>query len=122
MRNHAARTLEVGSLTRLFRALADETRVRIVALLVHGELCVCHVQEALALTQPTASRHLSVLKAAGVVESRRVRNWTYHRLAYQADGHRRRQLRALVAAFADQAMLHRDVARLMKARGPEACE
>jgi ArsR family transcriptional regulator, arsenate/arsenite/antimonite-responsive transcriptional repressor len=43
----AAAALEVRSLSRLFKALGDDTRVRIVALLAHGELCVCHVQEAL---------------------------------------------------------------------------
>jgi ArsR family transcriptional regulator len=54
-----------------FRALGDETRIRIVALLAHGELCVCHLDKALDLGQPNASRQLSILKHAGIVESRR---------------------------------------------------
>ena len=54
--------LDVRPLTRLFRALGDETRLRIVALLSHGELCVCHIEAALDLNQSTASRHLGILR------------------------------------------------------------
>src|ERR1051325_5215410 len=60
--------LDVRPLTRLFRALGDETRLRIVALLSHGELCVCHLESALELNQSTASRHLGILRAAGVAD------------------------------------------------------
>jgi ArsR family transcriptional regulator len=113
--------LDVRALSRLFRALGDETRLRIVALLSHGELCVCHVEEALGLTQPTASRHLSVLKAAGVVEPRREGTWIYYSLAAQTDEECKRQLRAVVKSFADKDLLRRDVERLVRIRGPESC-
>ncbi|HEY6178393.1 MAG TPA: metalloregulator ArsR/SmtB family transcription factor, partial [Kofleriaceae bacterium] len=63
--------LDVRPLTRLFRALGDETRLRIVALLSHGELCVCHLESALDLNQSTASRHLGILRAAEIVDCRR---------------------------------------------------
>jgi ArsR family transcriptional regulator len=108
-------------LALFFRVLGDETRVRIVALLAHGELCVCHVQEALGLSQPNASRHLTVLKHAGVVRSRRVGTWIHYALAPQLDEHRKRQLRALIAIFSGQQILRRDVNRLLKAKGPNAC-
>jgi len=114
--------LDVAPVARLFKALGDDTRVRIVALLSHGELCVCHVQDALGLTQPNASRQLGVLRNAGVVESRRDGTWTYFKLASQTDDHRRRQLRALVEAFSDKALLRKDVERLLRARGPGACK
>ena len=61
----------VRPLTKLFRALGDETRLRIVALLSHGELCVCHLENALDLSQPNVSRQLGILRAAGVVDARR---------------------------------------------------
>lgn len=108
-------------MSRLFKALGDDTRVRIVALLAHGELCVCHVQEALGLTQPNASRQLSILKNAGILESRRQGTWTYYRLAAQPDRRCDRQLEALVCGFAAQAVLKKDVERLLKLRGPAAC-
>jgi ArsR family transcriptional regulator len=116
-----ASKLPVRPVSRLFKALGDETRLRIVALLAHGELCVCHVQEALSLTQPNASRQLGILKNAGVVEARRGGSWTYYRLAAQLDDQCRTQLRALQRAFAGQAVLRKDVERLLRTRGPGAC-
>jgi ArsR family transcriptional regulator len=113
--------LDVAPVSQLFKALGDEDRVRIVALLTHGELCVCHIEAALAQSQPSVSRHLAVLRAAGVVESRREGNWVYYRLAEQADADCRRQLHALVGAFGKNAVLERDVARLRKSKGPRAC-
>jgi ArsR family transcriptional regulator len=118
----AARLLEVTPLSRLFRALGDDTRLRVVALLAHGELCVCHVQSALKLTQPNASRQLGLLKTAGVVESRREGSWVYYRLARQLDDSCRRQLRSLTKDFSKQELLREDVARLLRSRGPEACK
>jgi ArsR family transcriptional regulator len=105
----------------LFKALGDHTRLRIVALLTHGELCVCHVQDALGLTQPNASRQLGILKNAGIVESRRQGTWTHYRLAGQLDRHCERQLQTLVRELAAQSVLRKDVERLLKVRGPAAC-
>jgi len=113
--------IDVRPLTRLFKALADETRVRIVALLAHGELCVCHIEAVLALPQPTVSRHLAVLRNAGVVEMRRDGLWVLYRLAKQTDADCERQLRALAAAFAPCGALRADLDRLRKLRGPDAC-
>src|SRR5712664_1068352 len=121
MRARAAGALEVGPVSRLFKALGDHTRLRIVALLAHGELCVCHVQEALGLTQPNASRQLGVLKNAGIVGSRRQGTWTYYGLTPQADRDCRSQLEALVRGFAAQPVLKKDVERVLTIRGPAAC-
>jgi ArsR family transcriptional regulator len=114
--------LDVRSFSRLFKALADETRLRIVALLSHGELCVCHLEEALRLSQPKVSRHLATLRAAGVVEDRRDGTWVYYRLLPQPDADCERQLRALVRTFAKRSILRRDLERLVKVRGPESCK
>lgn len=117
----AATRLDTRPMTRLFKALGDETRLRIVALLSHGELCVCHLESALALTQPTASRHLATLRAAGVVEPRRQGTWVYYRLADQPDEDCRKQLRAVVSTFARKDVLRRDVERLLQVKGPDSC-
>jgi ArsR family transcriptional regulator len=113
-------SLDVTATSRMFKALGDETRLKIVALLSHGELCVCHVEEALGLSQPNASRHLGILKNAGIVESRRAANWVYYRLAPQADELRRRQLRALIAEYQEHDSLRKEVERLVKSEGPRA--
>jgi ArsR family transcriptional regulator, arsenate/arsenite/antimonite-responsive transcriptional repressor len=113
--------LEVRFVSRLFKALADETRLRIVVLLSHGELCVCHLEEALALPQPNISRHLAILRSAGVVESRREGSWIYYKLAPQTDPQCQRQLRALVLSYSRREVLRKDLVRLVRERGPEAC-
>ncbi|HEY7699042.1 MAG TPA: metalloregulator ArsR/SmtB family transcription factor [Vicinamibacteria bacterium] len=113
--------LDVLPVSRLFKALGDETRVRIVALLSHEELCVCHLQEALRLPQPHVSRHLSTLRAAGVVASRREGSWIYYRLAPQMDPECATQLKALVQSYARRKVLRRDLERLVRIRGPQAC-
>ena len=117
-----ARTLDVAPMSRLFKALGDETRLRIIALLSHGELCVCHLEEALSLSQPNISRHLSVLRSAGVVEPRRDGTWVYYRLAPQSTPERERQVATLVESFTKRGTLKRDLTRLMKVRGPQACK
>jgi ArsR family transcriptional regulator len=67
--------------SRLFKALADETRLRILKLLEVREMCVCEVMVALALTQPTASHHLGILENAGLVKDRKEGKWVFYSLA-----------------------------------------
>lgn len=118
----STQALDVRSFSRLFKALADETRLRIVALLSHGELCVCHLEEALRLSQPKVSRHLATLRSSGVVEHRRDGTWVYYRLIRQPDADCERQLRGLVRTFAKRGVLRKDLERLVKVRGPESCK
>jgi ArsR family transcriptional regulator, arsenate/arsenite/antimonite-responsive transcriptional repressor len=118
----SAAALDVRSFSRLFKTLGDETRLRIVALLSHGELCVCHLEESLRVSQPKVSRHLAILRAAGVVDSRRDGSWVYYRLAQQPEAECEQQLRSLVRTFAKRAVLRGDLERLVKVRGPEACK
>ena len=113
--------LDVRPLTRLFRALGDETRLRIVALLSHGELCVCHIEAALDLNQSTASRHLGILRTAGVVDCRREGTWVYYRLTDQEHETVARALEVLTTAFGAERALRADHGRLRKSCGPNAC-
>lgn len=76
-----------------FRALGDPTRVAIVNRLAQAEeTCVCDLTAAFALSQPTISHHLRVLRDAGLVESSRRGTWAYYRVVPGA-------LRALAAAL-----------------------
>ena len=70
----------VQTLEQLLRALADLTRLRILALVASGEICVCHIHGALGLPQPTVSRHLAYLRRAGLVSGRRDGLWVHYRL------------------------------------------
>lgn len=65
----------------VFRALSDQTRLRILNLLRGEELCVCHLVAVLGVPQPTASRHLSYLRRAGLVVARKQGLWSYYRLS-----------------------------------------
>ena len=67
-------------LDNYFRGLAEASRLRIVNLLLQRELCVCDIQRILNLTQPSASRHLSYLKHAGLVADRRDGLRVFYRL------------------------------------------
>ncbi len=67
-------------LLSVFKALSDETRLRIVKLLENGELCVCHIVAAVDMSQPRISFHLKILKDAGLVKDRREGKWMYYRL------------------------------------------
>lgn len=65
-----------------FKALSDETRLRILKLLQHGELCVCDIVTALDMIQPKVSFHLGVLKEAGLIKDRKQGRWIH----YSIDG------------------------------------
>ncbi|MGB2809806.1 MAG: metalloregulator ArsR/SmtB family transcription factor [Sedimentisphaerales bacterium] len=63
------------------KALSDENRVRALMLLSQGELCVCQLIEMLRLAPSTVSKHMSILRQARLVESRKEGRWMYYRLA-----------------------------------------
>ena len=74
------------TLEQCFMGLADRTRLRIVNLLLHGELCGCDIQYVLDVSQSAVSRHLNYLKRAGLVLDRRDGYRVFYRLA-DADAH-----------------------------------
>jgi len=114
--------LDVQPLSQLCKALGDETRLRIMALLAHGELCSCHIESALDLSQPNASRHMAILRVAGLVVPRREGTWIYYRVAPQVDDARRQMLRTLLKQFGAQEQLKKDVAKLLASKGPGTCK
>ena len=74
--------LSARTLASVYKALADETRVQILALLLEQpELCVCHLERTLDITQSKASRHLRYLLNAGLLQDRREGVWMHYRLA-----------------------------------------
>lgn len=67
-------------LLKIFKALSDETRLRVLKLLEHGELCVCDLVAALATVQPKISFHLGILKDAGFIKDRKQGKWVHYRI------------------------------------------
>ena len=75
------RNKPLTEMERVFKALADTPRLRILGLLLTGEACVCHIHESLRISQPKASRHLAYLRRSGLVDTRKEGLWVLYRLA-----------------------------------------
>src|SRR5213083_2136044 len=105
---------QVADMERLFHALADSTRLRILGLLLTGEVCVCHIHESLQIPQPKASRHLAYLRRAGLVETRRDGLWVHYRLAQPDDASVRTVLNAAVHTLGHNPTTQADAKRLTK--------
>src|SRR5919198_6117161 len=105
----------LGRIERLFRALSDATRLRILALLVDGEVCVCRLHETLRLPQPTVSRHLAYLRRSGLVATRRDGLWIHYRLATLDDNVLRTLTDIVTHALGHVDVVVRDAARRSKA-------
>ncbi|MCK8603680.1 ArsR/SmtB family transcription factor [Desulfoferrobacter suflitae] len=73
--------LTLRNLLQITKALSDEQRVRTLMLLEEGELCVCQLIELLGLAPSTVSKHLSILRTAGLIDCRKDGRWAYYRLA-----------------------------------------
>jgi ArsR family transcriptional regulator len=99
------------------KALADPTRLRILGLVAGGEVCVCHLHEALGIPQPTASRHLAYLRRAGLVDTRRDGLWVYYRLATLADDALHTLVGAVTHCAGHADTVARDRKRLEQATG-----
>ena len=76
----AAGMLRGMDLVRIYECLCDRTRLRLLALLGGGPLCVCHLQEILGEPQVKVSKHLAYLKERGLVEASREGNWMVYSL------------------------------------------
>jgi ArsR family transcriptional regulator len=103
------------SLPDVLKALADPTRMRILALLGSSEVCVCHIHTALHIPQPTASRHLAHLKKAGLVQSCKIGLWVHYCLRPLADPRLQAVVDAARAAAEATTAVSRDCCRLTEA-------
>ena len=111
----------MGDLEGLFKGLADRTRLRIVNLLLRGELCVCDIQFVLCSPQPNVSRHLAYLKHSGLVLDRREGQRMFYRLT-DADEPTRKQLFALLRdTFRASPEFGRDASILKEAIAQGSC-
>ena len=108
-------------LEQYFKALADTNRLRILNLLLHGELCVCDIQYVLEATQPNVSHHLSYLKNSGLVLDRRDGYRIFYRLADPKHATKKRLFEFLQDACTREAQLATDKRRLKEAIEGGSC-
>jgi len=109
-------------LARLFKALSDETRLRILHLLTYGELCVCDLMEVLSLPQSTISRHMAYLKNAGLVKDRRNGVWIHYSLTEPRNNVHHLQIKCIRDALKEYKELREDIKSLKKFQKQKSCE
>ncbi len=98
---------------KVLKALSDETRLRILILVSQEELCVCEVMQTLGMGQSRISRHLNILRDAGLVQARRQGTWMFHRLAEpESSGHCMNMVEILRDWVADSDLVMADLAKL----------
>ena len=100
------------ALDSLFQALADRTRLRLLHLLAHGEICVCYFVEIFDQPQPKISRHLAYLRRAGLVQARRDGKYLHYRIATPSDAAAARILEATLAELESDREMQRDLKAL----------
>jgi ArsR family transcriptional regulator len=104
------------NLIRIYECLCDRTRLRILALLADGPLCVCHIQEILSEPQVKISKHLGYLKNRGLVEATREGNWIIYRLPKKPSHELRANLACLQDCASEEPVFRRDAVKLAKLR------
>jgi len=100
--------------TSIFKALSDETRLRIMKLLLKKELCVCEIEAALNLPQSKVSRHLTVLRSVGLVEDRRDGTWIFYSFFKPQNDFEKSIVQIIRNALADSELVKDDEKRLKK--------
>jgi ArsR family transcriptional regulator len=109
------RTAKPFDMVRLFAALADPTRLRLLNLMNGREVCVCYFVEILKQAQPKISRHLAYLRRAGIVGARREGKWMHYRIERPSDVRAASILNATLNSFATDRAMQADLARLGQA-------
>jgi ArsR family transcriptional regulator, arsenate/arsenite/antimonite-responsive transcriptional repressor len=110
-----ARSATSFDLPRLFAALADRTRLRLLNLMNGREVCVCYFVEILKQSQPKISRHLAYLRSAGIVSARREGKWMHYSIERPTDAGAAAILNAALTSFATDREMQSDLSRLTKA-------
>jgi ArsR family transcriptional regulator len=116
----APKDSRLASMNTVFKALADPTRLRILGLLVGGEVCVCDIHETLGIPQPRASRHLSYLRRAGLVKTRKDGLWVHYQLSPLDDKVTRALMASVTHCLSHVDACCRDFERLEKNTGCRA--
>ena len=99
-------------LVRIYECLCDRTRLRILSLLCHGPLCVCHIQEILGEPQVKISKHLGYLKTHGLVTVTREANWRIYELVKNPSKSLEANLGCLQDCAAEDKTFKRDLEKL----------
>jgi ArsR family transcriptional regulator len=113
--------LEACSVDLLFRAFSDRTRLRILALLRGGEMCVGDLATILDVAQPSTSRHLAYLRRAGLVTVRKCGLWKFYALAPAESSFHRKLIECLAGCLGEVPEIQADATRAKRSRQAGGC-
>jgi ArsR family transcriptional regulator len=106
----------------IFKALSDETRLRILSVIMQGEMCVCEIEQALDLTQSNASRHLTVLKNAGIIRGVKHAQWMYYSMDEDFSRNNGELFTYLTARLKELKSYENDTLQCVKCRCSDLCK
>ena len=102
-------------LPRIFAALSDRTRLRLLNLMRDREVCVCYFVDILNQSQPKISRHLAYLRRAGIVSARREGKWMHYRITRPTNTAANAILEATLQSFESDKEMRADLTKFRKA-------
>lgn len=108
---------------KVFKALSDPNRIRILKMVLERELCMCEVREVLDLSNSTVSKHLSILRDAGLLLDSKDGKWVNFRINNRSDQPFIRSAIALVQeSFGDDDGIRRDLSKVRKVDRKKICK
>ncbi len=114
--------INIDEVLNITKALSDENRVRALMMLGGGELCVCQIIEMLSLAPSTVSKHMSILRQAGLVQTRKDGRWIYYRLSEDMSTAAKEAVNWLYGSLKDCDAVLSDTVRLSQMKNVEKKE
>ena len=108
-------------MNQIFKALSEESRLRILSVLFNNELCVCEIEDALQLTQSNVSRHLTILKNAGIIKSSKNAQWIYYSISDEFKRDNVELYKYLDQKISELSSYEIDMERLCKSKEKNLC-
>lgn len=106
----------------IFKALSEESRLRILSLIFEEEMCVCEIETCLKMTQSNASRHLTVLKLSGILDCSKKAQWAYYKISDVFKLEQRELYEYLLRKVKELPTYETDQMEFAKIKGIEICE
>lgn len=109
-------------MVEIFKALAEESRLRILAILMENEMCVCEIEECLKMTQSNVSRHLTALKNSGILDSYKKAQWAYYKVSDKFKKDNQDLWLYLVKKLKESPNYHKDLNECQNCRRLNLCD
>lgn len=108
-------------MVEIFKALSEVSRLRILALLIDEELCVCEIEHCLNMTQSNASRHLTILRQSGILDYNKKAQWAYYQVSEDFKKHNKTLWEYLSVELKNLPSYQQDYEKRMKCKDIDIC-